>query len=115
MQFSMTRLHPMYIGAAVAVIFLCLLSVSAITGLIPSGGSQRFDAPAARAAVPCANCGAVVAIRSVQSTGSPNWRVTVRLDDGSYRTLSQAGEPSFAVGGRVRIVDGRPVALGTDR
>ena len=116
MQFSMTRLHPLYIGAGVAVIFLCLLSVSAITGLVPSAGSQRFEAPRARAAaVACANCGAVVAIRSVQSTSTPNWRVTVRLDDGSYRTLSQPGEPSFAVGGRVRIVDGRPVALGADR
>ena len=34
------------------------------------------------------------------------WRVAVRLDDGSLRTLSQKGQPPFAVGERVRIVDG---------
>ena len=34
------------------------------------------------------------------------WRVTVRLDDGSVRTLSQSAPPSFAVGDRVRIVNG---------
>jgi outer membrane lipoprotein SlyB len=34
------------------------------------------------------------------------WRVTVRLEDGSLRTLSQNAPPSFAVGDRVRIVNG---------
>jgi outer membrane lipoprotein SlyB len=33
------------------------------------------------------------------------WRVTVRLEDGSVRTLSQATQPPFAVGDRVRIVN----------
>jgi outer membrane lipoprotein SlyB len=31
------------------------------------------------------------------------WRVTVRLDDGSVRTLQQSAQPPFAVGDRVRI------------
>ena len=31
------------------------------------------------------------------------WRVTVRLEDGSVRTLSQEAQPPFAVGDRVRI------------
>jgi outer membrane lipoprotein SlyB len=66
----------------------------------------------------------VEAIRTVElradPTGSqepeqhPNkrivYRVTVRLDDGSYRTLSQAAPPSIAVGEKVRIVDGAVVA-----
>lgn len=34
------------------------------------------------------------------------WRVGVRLDDGSLRTLSQSAAPPFAVGDRVRIVNG---------
>ncbi|MGH8704199.1 MAG: glycine zipper 2TM domain-containing protein [Burkholderiales bacterium] len=34
------------------------------------------------------------------------YRVTVRLDDGSVRTLSQSAPPAFAVGERVRIVNG---------
>lgn len=34
------------------------------------------------------------------------WRVAVRLEGGSLRTLSQRTPPPFAVGDRVRIVDG---------
>jgi outer membrane lipoprotein SlyB len=37
------------------------------------------------------------------------WRVTVRLEDGSVRTLSQPQQPPFAVGDRVRIVDGKTI------
>ncbi|HYM28592.1 MAG TPA: glycine zipper 2TM domain-containing protein [Steroidobacteraceae bacterium] len=33
------------------------------------------------------------------------WRVTVRLEDGTVRTLSQSAQPPFAVGDRVRIVN----------
>lgn len=31
------------------------------------------------------------------------WRVTVRLEDGSVRTLQQSAQPPFAVGDRVRV------------
>jgi len=34
------------------------------------------------------------------------WRITVRLEDGSVRTLSHNVPPPFAVGDRVRIVSG---------
>ena len=34
------------------------------------------------------------------------WRVSVRLQDGSVRTLSQSAPPPFAIGDRVRIVNG---------
>ncbi len=34
------------------------------------------------------------------------YRVTVRMDDGSYRTLSQADAPAVAVGDKVRVVKG---------
>ena len=37
------------------------------------------------------------------------WRVTVRLEDGSVRTLSQNAQPPFAVGDRVRIVNGSSI------
>ena len=37
------------------------------------------------------------------------YRVTVRMDDGSYRTVSQSSPPAFAVGDRVRVVEGRLV------
>ena len=34
------------------------------------------------------------------------YRVTVRMDDGSMRALSQSTPPAFAVGDKVRLVDG---------
>jgi outer membrane lipoprotein SlyB len=34
------------------------------------------------------------------------WRVTVRLEDGSVRTVSQRAQPAFASGDRVRVLDG---------
>jgi outer membrane lipoprotein SlyB len=34
------------------------------------------------------------------------YRVTVRMDDGSFRTLSQASVPAFAPGDKVRVVQG---------
>ncbi|HEY6865227.1 MAG TPA: glycine zipper 2TM domain-containing protein [Burkholderiales bacterium] len=34
------------------------------------------------------------------------YRVTVKMDDGSFRTVSQAAAPSFSVGDKVRIVQG---------
>ena len=39
-----------------------------------------------------------------------SYRVTVRMDDGSFRTLSQSTAPAVAVGERVRVVDGTVVA-----
>jgi hypothetical protein len=37
------------------------------------------------------------------------WRVTLRMDDGSYRAVSLSRPPSFAVGDKVRVVEGRLV------
>lgn len=34
------------------------------------------------------------------------WRVTVRLEDGSIRTVSQRAQPAFASGDRVRVLEG---------
>ena len=38
-----------------------------------------------------------------------SYRITVRMEDGSYRTVSQSVAPAVAVGERVRIVDGAVV------
>lgn len=35
-----------------------------------------------------------------------SYRVTVRMDDGSFRTVSQSNTPAVAVGERVRVVNG---------
>lgn len=37
------------------------------------------------------------------------WRVTLRMDDGSYRAVSLPRPPSFGVGDKVRVVEGRLV------
>lgn len=37
------------------------------------------------------------------------YRVTLRMDDGSFRAISLSSPPAFAVGDRVRVVEGRLV------
>jgi outer membrane lipoprotein SlyB len=37
------------------------------------------------------------------------WRVTLRMDDGSFRAISMASPPVFLVGEKVRVVEGRLV------
>jgi len=37
------------------------------------------------------------------------YRVTVRMDDGSFRTVSLSAPPTLAVGDKVRLVEGRLV------
>ncbi|MBI5911069.1 MAG: glycine zipper 2TM domain-containing protein [Betaproteobacteria bacterium] len=39
-----------------------------------------------------------------------SYRVTVRMDDGSFRTVSQSSAPAVAVGERVRVVNGTVIA-----
>jgi len=164
MEASLARSHPLIVGAALAIILLCLAGAAAITGLLPVAVSQRTDstAPAPGAVPACATCGTVVALRQVQVSGSASgagavaggltgavvgsqfgrgadrtaltilgaaggayagnsieknmnkstaWRITVRMDDGSHRTLSQPEPPAIAVGDAVRIADGRALAL----
>jgi hypothetical protein len=83
----------------------------------------------------CATCGVVESVRAVPGrrgaarskdvevrliAGSPavderdgasrmSYRVTVRMDDGSYRTLSQSAPPTVGPGEPVRITDGAVV------
>ncbi|HYQ93751.1 MAG TPA: hypothetical protein VEP70_02835 [Burkholderiales bacterium] len=37
------------------------------------------------------------------------YRVTVRMDDGSFRTISVSSPPTFAVGDKVRVIEGKLV------
>ena len=43
---------------------------------------------------------------------SLRYQVRVRMNDGTYRTTSQSTQPAFAVGDRVRIVNGQVVSAG---
>ncbi len=104
------------IAAAVVALLLGLLGAAAISGVLPVAVSKRADPgslaqrnaspqPRLAQAARCTSCGVVETIRK-KSTA---WRITVRLDDGSVRTLSQPAAPPFAVGDRVRIVSGSGV------
>jgi len=162
----MIRANPLVAGAAVSVMVLSLVGIGAITGWIPSAMSQKSgDVPAGSRTAqgngqrpgPCANCGTIEFIRTVELHGESSglgavtggltggvlgnqmgrgngntamtiigiaggalagneieknmkrhyaYRVTVRMDDGSFRTLSQSSPPAFAVGDKVRVVNG---------
>lgn len=43
---------------------------------------------------------------------STSWRINVRMDDGTARMLSQSASPSFAVGDKVKVINGALVARG---
>jgi outer membrane lipoprotein SlyB len=43
--------------------------------------------------------------RNVRATS--HWEIAVRLDDGSYRTLTSEAQPFWTAGDRVRLLDGR--------
>jgi outer membrane lipoprotein SlyB len=45
---------------------------------------------------------------------STAWRITVRMDDETHRTVSQPEPPAFAVGDKVRILDGRALPLAAE-
>jgi outer membrane lipoprotein SlyB len=109
-----TRNYPILIGAGVAALLLfSLVTAGAMTGKLPSGSSAQSGSTAKAAAArksACRNCGVVVWVRTVEIDATKRHgpthtahSVTVRMDDGSERTLSQAAAPSFAVGARVRV------------
>jgi len=115
------RPHLLIVGAVASV---ALVGVAAIVGLVSSRSADKPEATPASGAdatprrsggATCANCGTVEAIRTVMIAGPTDgtkrtvYRITVRMDDGSFRTLSQATPPSVAVGEAVRITDGAVV------
>jgi hypothetical protein len=118
-EFSMvwTRNYPVVIGTGVAVLLFSLVGAAAITGGLPQdiGRHNPLTTPllnttASAAAAKngdCRNCGFIAAIRPLEVTGGGSvrkvYRVTVHMDDGSERSFSQAKQPTFPVGSRVRM------------
>ncbi len=126
--------RPLPVRFAALVSLAGLVAAVVLGGLLSPGGLRRGAAPASdpepviRLNDPtiCAVCGVVEAVRphemrlprdaaagdAALATGDPGsvpraaWRVTVRMEDGSYRTLSQPGPPVYKPGDRVRIADG---------
>ena len=122
--------HPLVLAAAVSAIIVSLLGAVAISEFSPGAHPEKREvsAPkkqlAAELTIPasdsvCASCGRVEAVRAVEARGNEieknvqkrlSYRVTVRMDDGSIRTVSQPAAPTAAVGDRVRIANGTLVA-----
>lgn len=127
----LARANPIFVGAAVLA---TLAGLAVLAGWLPVAksqtGSERavrplpeaISAPSA-ATTACATCGVVEAVRVVEVRGDAraagegerpprtrlSYRVTVRMSDGSYRTLAQPTPPSVAVGDPVRVAEGAVV------
>ena len=106
-----TRNYPVVMAGGLTVLLFSLVGAAAITGALP--GSDRdakeraaspdrvAHAPALKR-VPCADCALVADIRPI-GLRPVGYRVVLRMDDGSERIVSQAAEPTFGVGARVRV------------
>lgn len=95
-------------------------AVATIVGSRPAtaGNGKALDAPT------CSDCATIVSIRTIilEAPGRPleaqttpgaaprEYHVTVRHDDGTTRTISQA-QNVWQTGDRVRLVDGRLLAI----
>jgi outer membrane lipoprotein SlyB len=118
------RRRPVVLGATAGVLILGLVGAGAIRGLIPTADTRKTASQSARAsdaahqsngavargAAACATCGTVEAVRPVEFEKKTVHRITVRMDDGSYRAISQPLAPGIGPGEKVRIVEGAVVA-----
>lgn len=77
----------------------------AAAGLQASG--RHGDAEASRSATILGFSGGAFAAGEPVVKKRPAYRVTVRMDDGSFRTVSLSSPPAFAVGDKVRVVEGK--------
>jgi len=131
--------NPLGLGAAAAVIAVTLVALVALAGLLPLNRSPKTQEtlapatttnprePVGNAARPasttegpaaaglCTTCGIVESVRAFEvrgeaaGAGKTVHRVTIRMDDGSYRTISHPVAPGYSVGEKVRIIDGSVV------
>ncbi|HEX9395515.1 MAG TPA: glycine zipper 2TM domain-containing protein [Burkholderiales bacterium] len=85
-----------------------------LTGAVVGSQFGRGDSRTALTILGAA--GGAVAGNSIEKNmhKSTAWRITVRMDDDSHRTVSQPEQPAFVVGDRVRIFEGRALALAGD-
>jgi hypothetical protein len=127
--------RPYLTAVGAGAIALSVAGTVALTGGLPNARAQT---PVDRGAQPvtavtrdtgdtgrlaCGTCGVVEAVRvfemraDTQSGGEgqkpagprTSYRVTVRMADGSYRTLAQPTPPAVGIGDRVRVADGAVV------
>lgn len=112
-----TRNYPVVLASGIAILMFSLVGLAAISGVMPADISRHnphatplLETAASAAAAKkagCRNCGFVLVVRAVEVSGEGEkrkaYRVSVRMDDGSERTLSFAAQPPVTVGSRVRV------------
>ena len=110
------------LAVAFAVVAFASLGLMWIARLAPGAPRSASTsevapivAPSRSSAPQCLPCGTVLIIRTFElrdeTTGEAAqrrfvYRVTLQMDDGSFRTFSQSAQPPFRVGARVRVLNG---------
>ncbi|HSU63272.1 MAG TPA: hypothetical protein VLJ12_05305 [Burkholderiales bacterium] len=89
-------IHPFVAGASVAVILLSGVGIAAVTGYLPGSSAQRVEHQMQ-----------IAVVLEVKARGHQRYDVSVRLPDGSVKTLSADAPPAWKSGDKVRVVDGR--------
>jgi hypothetical protein len=130
-QSGSTRVSPLIVTVAASVAIAGLIGLSALSGMLPiKRAPMRDEGPVPRGESKpgqpgaCGVCGTIESIRTVEVLGEAGgatgadaddvrkrqvFRVTLRMDDGSFRAISLSSPPAFAVGDKVRVVEGRLV------
>ena len=90
------RNYPLLLAFGVALLLSGLVGAAAVTGVLPAAAAKKAD---------CRACGAVAAVRKVELGAGRRsvYRITVRMDDGSERTVTHESAPLYPVGARVRV------------
>jgi hypothetical protein len=92
-------IHPFAAGALVAVILLSGVGIAAVTGYLPGSSAQKAE----RAVV--VEVKEVDVERSARS--HKRYDVSVRLPDGSVKTVSSDTPPAWKSGDKVRVANGK--------
>ena len=86
--------------------------VGAVAGGLSAAAGNRTDSGSANTAMTFLGtvAGAITGDETERNVKKRYaYRVTVRMDDGSFRTVSLSSPPTLAVGDKVRVVEGKLV------
>lgn len=89
--------HPFVAGASVAIILLSGVGIATVTGYLPGSTAQK------------AQHAVVLEVKEVERSARSDKRydISVRLPDGSVKTVSSEAPPAWRSGDKVRVVNGR--------
>ncbi len=90
-------IHPFVAGASVAIILLSGVGIAAVTGYLPGSNAQK------------AQHAVVVEVKAVERSARSHksYEVSVRLQDGSVKTVPLDAPPAWKSGDKVRVANGK--------